>query len=325
MIPPSGIGFPLVSVVLVSWNRRDDLLVALRSIRAQDWPNVEVVVVDNGSTDGTVEALRTEDLGPIVLHRAERNLGAAVARNLGLRLATGDFVAFMDSDAELLAPETLRVLVERLQRDPALGAVAPAIHLDAEGREPWFLGGYYLRGRYCDQPRTRVDRESPEYLSTCFSVWRTDLVRRLGGFDPALPYGFEDNDLSQRALEAGFGLAVDPALSVRHRLSPVSRIRPESDAWAHFRYDDRARHLLQAKRLGLLGWLREEAWQWSREGRTQRRCIYMNADLRRRRKLLLFVLGPIEALALWPIRRLRRGTDWIARAPLAAGRTERIG
>lgn len=329
--PPPPAAPPSVSFVLVSWNRREDLLETLRSVRAQeppdptpDAPAPEVVVVDNGSADGTVESLRAGEGGPLTLYRAPRNLGAAVARNTGMRLARGEFVVFMDSDASFLESDATRVLVRRLRDDPSLAAVGPAIYADAGRREPWFLGGHYLRGRYCDLPRQRADASDPEYLSTCLSVWRAEVVRSLGGFDPALPYGFEDNDLSERAVRAGRGLAVETSRSVHHRLSPVARIRPESAGWSHFRYDDRARRLLQVRALGLLGFLREEAWQWSRAGRTQRHFIFLHAPLRRRWKWALHAIGPFESLLLHPLAGLRRPADWIARAPLDPARVERI-
>lgn len=287
---------PKISVIIVSWNRRDDLAVALASLRNQNYPCLEIIVVDNGSTDGTVEMLRAGGYGPLTLYRADRNLGASVARNIGLRLAAGDLAAFMDSDAELLGENVLQDLTRRLLADSKLGAVGPAIYLDADCKDPWFLGGYYIRGLYCDQVRAKKDWLDPEYLSTCFSIWRKPLVDKLGGFDPALPYGFEDNDLSWRVLKAGYKLAVDPDVRVRHHLSQASRIRAEKDGWSHFRYDERARNLLQLRRLGFWGYLKEEAWQWSAEGRRQRHFIFLNAPLRRSQKLSLCTTVPLSTM-----------------------------
>lgn len=314
----------LVSLIIVSWNRRADLKRALSSVAAQDYRALEIIVVDNGSNDGTARMLERGDCGPLTLYRAERNLGASVARNVGLRLATGRWAAFMDSDAELMGPAPLRDLLARLAAEESLGAVGPAIYSDGEQREPWFLAGYYLRGRYVDQDRSRLESERPEYLSTCFSVWRRSLLQRLGGFDPALPYGFEDNDLSWRVLNSGSRLAVEPRAAVAHHLSPRARIRPESAGWSHFVYDERARCLLQLKRLGFWGFVREEAWQWSAAGRRQRHFIYLNAPLSRRQKAWLFVSRPLAALAAHPWASWRRRVNWLEEAPLDEERVVRV-
>lgn len=315
----------LISVIIVSWNRREDLDVALASVRRQDYPNFEIIVVDNGSTDGTVEMLRSGKHGPLVLYRAAENLGASVARNIGLRLAKGSLVAFMDSDAEALGADTLTRLARRMAEDTNVGAIAPAIYLDTERKDPWFLGGYYIRGLYCDQLKAKSEWRDPEFLSTCFSLWDGDLVRRLGGFDVALPYGFEDNDLSWRVQRAGRRLEVEPSLAVRHHLSSAARIRPESDAWNHFRYDERARHRIQIKRLGLWGYLKEEAWQWSAAGRKQRYYIYLNSPFTRRQRLRLFAGATLAALATWPRIARSRMTDFIGQTVIDDSRIERMG
>lgn len=322
--PAAPVRAPAVSVVLVSWNRREDLRLALDSIARQTVAReIEIIVVDNGSADGTPEMLAEwggNELLPLKVYAAGSNLGASVARNLGMRLAAAPYVVFMDSDAELLDADLIQSGLSRFRAEPALGALGAAIYLDAERAEPWFLGGYYLPGGFCDQPRTRAESENPEYISTCYSMWPTELVRRLGGFDPALPYGFEDNDLSWRTLAAGRTLRVDASRAVRHHLSPVARIRPESAGWSHFNYDELARGRIQLKRLGLIGYLREESWQWRRAGRTQRYYIFLHAPLRRRAKWALYALGPLRTLASWPRLALNARANWIDRAPFDPAR-----
>ncbi len=315
----------LISVIIVSWNRCDDLDVALASVRRQDYPNLEIIVVDNGSADGTVEMLRSGRHGPLALYRASENLGASVARNIGLRLARGSLVAFMDSDAEALEATTLTRLARRMTEEAKVGAIAPAIYLDADREDPWFLGGYYIRGLYCDRLKAQCEWRDPEFLSTCFSLWDGDLVRRLGGFDVALPYGFEDNDLSWRVQRAGRSLEVEPSLAVRHHLSSASRIRPESDAWNHFRYDERARHWIQIKKLGLWGYLKEEAWQWSAAGRKQRYYIYLNSPFARRQRLRLFAGTTLAALVATPRIVRSRNNDFIEQTAIDDSMIERIG
>ena len=100
---------PLVSVVIVTWNRRMDVLMAVQSVYTQPYPNVEVIVVDNGSSDGTVEALAAAYPAATVI-AMKRNLGVAAGRNPGIAVARGEFVVILDSDAILDRDALARVV-----------------------------------------------------------------------------------------------------------------------------------------------------------------------------------------------------------------------
>lgn len=318
-------GHPQISVVLVAWNRRADLERAIRSLRAQDHPRTELVVVDNGSTDGTGEMLRSGSLGPMTLCSAPRNLGASVARNVGIGVATGELTAFMDSDAELPDPDALSRLADALAADARLAAVAPAIYSDTARSRVWLLGGYFLRGCYHDHARSTRETADPDVLSTCFSLWRTEALRQSGGFDPAYPFCFEDCDLSVRVRAAGWRLGVCPDVSAIHHCSADGRVR-EYPSFAHRLYIERSanRHMIQ--RMGVARYLREVAWLLGRGGRDLRRGIYAGYPLDAWRKARLFLGVPVSTLARYPAIRAAAGGDWITGAAESAGVTvERVG
>src|ERR1043166_1854397 len=114
---PRGAG-PLVSVVLPTYNRAHTLARAVRSVLAQSHRHLEIVVVDDGSTDATValvQKLALED--PRVRLVQQANRGPAAARNTGVRQARGEFVAFQDSDDEWLVEKLERQLAA-LERSP---------------------------------------------------------------------------------------------------------------------------------------------------------------------------------------------------------------
>jgi glycosyltransferase involved in cell wall biosynthesis len=112
---------PLVSVVVPAYNAQTYIQDCLRSILEQDYPRLQVIVVDDGSTDET--AARVQALHDArVLCRRQPNSGSAVARNLGVELADGDYVAFCDSD-DLWAPHRLRQQVAYLQTHADCDAV----------------------------------------------------------------------------------------------------------------------------------------------------------------------------------------------------------
>jgi glycosyltransferase involved in cell wall biosynthesis len=104
-----------VSVVIPAYNSAGWIAEALASVAAQTAPADEVLVVDDGSTDGTAELV--ESLGARCLRQA--NAGCAAARNAGVRAATGDLIAFLDAD-DLWTPEKLEVQAEHMERNPGL-------------------------------------------------------------------------------------------------------------------------------------------------------------------------------------------------------------
>jgi glycosyltransferase involved in cell wall biosynthesis len=108
--------FPLVSVIIPTFNRKDLLLRALRSVGQQSYRPLEVIVVDDCSTDGTVETLAKQDFPiPVRIVRLSVNLGPAGARNKGIGAAAGKYIAFLDSDDHWL-PEKLGRQVDAAER-----------------------------------------------------------------------------------------------------------------------------------------------------------------------------------------------------------------
>src|ERR1700759_5182615 len=90
---------PLVSVVIPTFNRRHLILRALQSVVEQTYPHLEVIVVDDASTDGTVEFLESKHFNvPLRVIRIEQNSGPSAARNKGIACASGKYVALLDSD-----------------------------------------------------------------------------------------------------------------------------------------------------------------------------------------------------------------------------------
>src|SRR3954468_1701828 len=114
------------SVIIPSWNTRELLGRCLDSLATQELPGgFETVVVDNASTDGTAELLR-ERAERVRALTNERNVGFAAANNQAAREARGRILVFLNSDTELLAPDTLRRLVEAVEQ-PGVGVAGPLL------------------------------------------------------------------------------------------------------------------------------------------------------------------------------------------------------
>jgi glycosyltransferase involved in cell wall biosynthesis len=122
---------PLVSVIIATWNTGKYLPETLASALAQTWPNLEVIVVDDGSTDGTRDAIA--EFLPRIRYEPRPHLGLAAARNEGIRLAQGAYVALLDAD-DLWHPEKIAVQVEVAERHPEAGMiVCDGVEFSEEG------------------------------------------------------------------------------------------------------------------------------------------------------------------------------------------------
>jgi glycosyltransferase involved in cell wall biosynthesis len=199
---------PLVSCVVAVYNGERYLREALDSILAQTYRPLEVIVVDDGSTDGTA-ALAASYGAAITLLRQARG-GHAAARNRGIEAARGDFVAFLDAD-DLWHAEKLTRQVERFRERPELEASVTLIQnfwmpeLDAEAEE--------LRGQRRGGP---LPGYSPVTL-----LARRDLFRWLGLFDTALRHGAV-TAWFVRARERGALIELLPEVLVRRRMHASS-------------------------------------------------------------------------------------------------------
>ena len=120
--PPEAVMKPLVSLLCVTHNRRDLVLPCLESCVRQDYPALEILVVPNGSTDGTEEAIRREFPQAKII-RTHTNLGIFPALNLAIANASGDYIMNVDDDAYFVDSDAITRLVGAFEEEPALGAV----------------------------------------------------------------------------------------------------------------------------------------------------------------------------------------------------------
>lgn len=219
----------VVTVVIPTYNRRADVLRALAALARQCGPPVHVIVVDNGSTDGTAEAVKGEQAAWCGRLRYLRKTpeGPASARNAGLALASTPLVLFQDSDVELPPEWTARALA-RLHVEPDLAAVGGRIVYEFDpARVNAYGGALNWFGLAWDidegQPLPSLDAEGKTAIERVWINCSAMLVRRssateVGGFDERFFYGFEDTDLGWRLRLAGHSLKVVPELVARHHV-----------------------------------------------------------------------------------------------------------
>jgi len=119
---------PLVSVIVVNWNGLAYLPECLGSLALQSYPALEIVVVDNGSTDGSLEYLRRDHGERVRLVESPANTGFAGGNNLGIRAAKGDYLALINNDAAADA-RWVEALVAAAESDPRVGMCASKIYV----------------------------------------------------------------------------------------------------------------------------------------------------------------------------------------------------
>jgi glycosyltransferase involved in cell wall biosynthesis len=150
---------PSISIVIPTWNYGRFIGDAITSVLAQNWPNLEMIVSDDGSTDDTAEVVSRFDHG-VTYVRREVQGGSAAARNTGLDRASGELIGFLDSD-DAMALGSLRILVKALEEHPtvdaAYGLVAQVqqVHFERARMSPqdflqgalpcWMAGGMLFR------------------------------------------------------------------------------------------------------------------------------------------------------------------------------------
>lgn len=167
----------LVSVIMPTWNRADELRQAIRSVQQQSYRNWELLVIDDGSVDWTatlLEQLRTSDRR-IRFHRLEEHLGVSAARNAGMRLARGNWLAYLDSDNRWDRDYLLLMLraIRKAGHEWAYGMLE-IVDLDRNSR--------LVRGDRFDFARLLRNN----YIDLNVLVHSRDLASRLGGFDEEL-------------------------------------------------------------------------------------------------------------------------------------------
>ncbi len=172
---------PMFSVLMPVYNHRAYLREAVESVRRQQWQDWQLVICDDGSTDGSYEMaaeLAAQDERICLTRQA--NAGAGPARNTARRQATGRWIAFLDSD-DIWYPEALAGFAQAIQDHPNVRFLYGYRHrLDAEGQKT------ELAGEYQDRPTTAAELFCRMYMSTLCVTLQSDLFDAVGGYDPRL-------------------------------------------------------------------------------------------------------------------------------------------
>ena len=204
---------PLVTVFVLNWNRKEDLLRCLNSINNQTYLPIEILVVDNGSTDGSAEAVISE-FPEVRLIKLDRNYGCPGGRNRGIKHAKGEFIFFVDNDG-ILHRQAVERAYRSINRDKRIsvitGMVKPFsalnevdINCDVGSDDRWYYSPNFKGG---------------------VSLHRKAMYKDVGFYPDDYMYGAEEAYLSLRILDNGCFMIYDPTVILWHKKAKDARDR----------------------------------------------------------------------------------------------------
>ncbi len=221
-----------VTVIILNWNGRELTLQCLRSLSALDYPDYDIVVVDNASSDGSARAVREAFPGVTVVEN-ESNLGFSGGNNRGIELALdrgADYVLLLNNDTTLVHPGFLSLLVAYLEDNRDAAAVGPLV-LYPRSDLVWSAGGrLHLALGLCshmgkNRPVGLLTAREPyrvDYVPGCCMLIRSGAVAEVGQLDPDYFLYFEDLDWCCRAARHGYRCMIYPVAAIYHEKSGTS-------------------------------------------------------------------------------------------------------
>lgn len=216
-------GMPVVSVVILNWNGKHLLPECLSSLRLQTFPEFEVILVDNGSSDGSVEWVRAEHPEIRVIALAT-NRGFCGGNNAGIQAALGEYIVLLNNDTEVEA-DWLGELVRHIRGDRTIGACDSKVLYFDQRDTIWSAGATYTiagSAEFRGQGRKDTEYAEPAEVFTavaCSAIYPRRVLDEIGGLDEDFFAGYEDVDWSFRARLRGYRILNVPSSRVYHKVS----------------------------------------------------------------------------------------------------------
>lgn len=220
--------YPHVSIIVLNWNNYEDTAECLESINILSYPNYDIVLVNNGSRDGSGQRLEEEFTDITTIHTSE-NLGFAGGMNTGIKYALdqdSDLVWLLNNDVIIQDDDCLENLVKDINQNEQIGMLSPLVrHYPdtdtiwfAQGKIDWATGD----GRHnIDYPNDAMSTSKiiyNEYIPFCSVLIRTDIFDSVGLLPESYFFYFEDADFSLRVRKKGYKLATDTDTEIYHKV-----------------------------------------------------------------------------------------------------------
>jgi GT2 family glycosyltransferase len=251
---------PHVGIIIPIWNGLDDTLECLNSLKDLTYPHFSTIVVDNGSTDDSVDAIvawSKSNLNVIVLQN-KTNMGFTGGCNLGIQHALSqqtDYILLLNNDTTI-TPDFLSILIDVSEQDEGIGMAGPKIYrygtegiLDSAGiRAIIWLAQPFLQGHGETDMGQYDTQEDCPYITGCALLVKRQVIEQIGMLDEDYINYLEDFDWGYRAALTGYRLVYVPQSHIYHKGSKTSGI------WSPFYYyhNTRSRILFARKHISLL-------------------------------------------------------------------------
>lgn len=221
--------FPKVYVIILNWNGVNDTLECLDSVCKLDYPNFRVVVVDNNSSDTSVESIR-QQFNNVTLIQNSKNLGFTGGNNIGMEYALNaeaDYIWLLNNDT-IVEPDSLSKLVDMVEENLEIGLISPAVHFYHDPSMTQFIGCYIDFDNYTFIPvqdpneLISAERQSNLILYGTALLIKKDVIKSIGYLSEKFFAYVEDCDYSLRALRANFKTAVRVDSRIYHKGAQTS-------------------------------------------------------------------------------------------------------
>ncbi|MBU1298073.1 MAG: glycosyltransferase family 2 protein [Bacteroidetes bacterium] len=219
---------PLVYIIVLSWNGKADTLECLSSLKELVYPNYRVLVVDNASSDGSAEEVKSQ-FPDVELIVNKENLRFAGGNNVGIEYAVSknaDYILLINNDT-IVDNNFLSELVRTAESDNEIGMVGPKIYYYSEPNRIWYAGGKielwkgwlsHIGVRELDNGQYNQTKET-DFISGCCLLVKSEVIKKVGLLDTAYYIYGEDVDWCVRASRAGYRLMYEPKAIIWHKLS----------------------------------------------------------------------------------------------------------
>jgi GT2 family glycosyltransferase len=230
-VSENGEDCPSVSIIIVNFNGKELLKSCLKSLLTTNYPNFEIIIVDNASTDGSVESIK-KLFSPghyIEIVENRENLGHAEGCNIGARVAKGRYLVFLDSDTEFRAEDWLRELIRVIESDESIGLAQAKMVLAKDKHSLDYVCttidalGTWAATYGLKEDEVEENFEILAASSGCCIV-RRKVFNEVGGFDPDYFIYDDDTDLSLRSRLLGYKILLVPSAVIVHHGSVLRGI-----------------------------------------------------------------------------------------------------
>ncbi|MBN3039150.1 MAG: glycosyltransferase family 2 protein [Candidatus Omnitrophica bacterium] len=220
--------YPLVYINILNYNGKNDTEEGLDSLKNLDYDNFKILIIDNGSNDGSVEYLR-ERFPEAEFIENDENFGFAKGNNIGIKYALerqANYILILNNDT-VVSPALLKDLLDVATKDTEIGIIGPKILYYHQKDKIWFAGGrilsllgnsWHIGNRKKDLGRYEgiVDED---YQTGCALMIKREVIEKIGMFDPAYFAYFEDADLCLRARAQGYRVVCVRGAKIWHKIS----------------------------------------------------------------------------------------------------------